>query len=58
MSYYLNDTTEFDRDLKFYPNDKAIEFILNGTQENEPMYRITEDSHYRITEDGHRRILE
>jgi hypothetical protein len=36
MNFYLNDSAaEFEldnRDLKFYPNNRAIEFPLNGSQ--------------------------
>lgn len=40
MNFYLNDRAadfELDnRDLKFYPNDKPIEFVLNGSQDRAP----------------------
>lgn len=39
MNFYLNDRdAEFEldnRELKFYPSDRKIEFVLNATQDTE-----------------------
>jgi hypothetical protein len=40
MNFYLNDSAaEFEldnRDLKFYPNNRPVEFVLTVTQDRQP----------------------